>query len=639
MLKHLFSLSLCLVLLLSSCKPKNQQDTLQISSEKELQEHLLFGWNTWHNPHLLTYVLMPEGLAVKLNFRTTFRGQHPYFLDQAYISSPFHKFPEQIIPVAHTYNGRYTELILTFQGLKARIQTASYKDDIFILYTPLEVPEHPPLLILEAGMLYNLKGNVQTKKNLIQADMGPVTYNIAGTKPDSMLPLGLANPYMTYSSENEIGFYTGRVRTQDFIRRFVNNRKEQVLKAKEVYGDLADAYDAQQSLLAWNIIYDPFKHRAITPVSRVWNEDWGGWVLFDWDTYFTAAMFALDNKYHAFANAIAISDEVTESGFVPNFSATLLNEKSYDRSQPPVGSIICKLIYDKYPEKWFLEEVFPNLLSWNRWWPKERDNQGYLSWGSDPHPKGHLSNTKQAAQFESGLDNSPHFDDAVFNEEKNLLELASVDLLSLYIADCNHLALIAEILGKTEEKTELIERSRKYSAKLAELWDEKTGIYRDKDLITNTFSKRLSPTNFYPLLSGVPTQEQAERMINEHFMNPNEFYGEFMLASISKNDPAYKDNSYWRGRIWAPMNFLVYLGLRNYDLPEARKVLAEKSLNLIMKEWRENKRVFENYNAETGVGSDVPNSDGFYSWGGLLSLIALMENGYWEQIPEGQNQQ
>jgi hypothetical protein len=77
------------------------------------------------------------------------------------------------------------------------------------------------------------------------------------------------------------------------------------------------------------------------------------------------------------------------------------------------------------------------------------------------------------------------------------------------------------------------------------------------------------------------------------------------------------------------MNFLVYLGLRNYDLPEARKILAEKSLNLLLKEWNANHRVHENYNSVTGVGGDVTSSDSFYSWGGLLALIPLMEKGYW----------
>jgi len=83
-------------------------------------------------------------------------------------------------------------------------------------------------------------------------------------------------------------------------------------------------------------------------------------------------------------------------------------------------------------------------------------------------------------------------------------------------------------------------------------------------------------------------------MINEHFYNPEEFWGRYILPSIARNDPAYKDNLYWRGRIWAPLNFLVYLGLRNYHLPEARKDLVEKSRDLLLASWIKDKHVFEN---------------------------------------------
>jgi glycogen debranching enzyme len=44
-------------------------------------------------------------------------------------------------------------------------------------------------------------------------------------------------------------------------------------------------------------------------------------------------------------------------------------------------------------------------------------------------------------------------------------------------------------------------------------------------------------------------------MITEHLRNPDEFWGEWVLPSIARNDPAYPDQTYWRGRIWAPMNF------------------------------------------------------------------------------------
>jgi hypothetical protein len=79
------------------------------------------------------------------------------------------------------------------------------------------------------------------------------------------------------------------------------------------------------------------------------------------------------------------------------------------------------------------------------------------------------------------------------------------------------------------------------------------------------------------------------------------------------------------------MNFLVYLGLCNYDLPAARKDLAEKSMKLLMNEWITKHHVHENYNAETGDGDDVISSDAYYHWGALLGMIYMIEN---NQVPK-----
>lgn len=621
-----------LVLLLSSCELTERRiHSTRVNSAEELNDFLLYGWNTWNNPNLLSQVLMPQGLSLRISMRDSYRRGSPYYLDEAYISSPFHRFTEQVEPYNHTYDGSFTDLKISWKGVTARIKTATRRDNIYILYIPEEVPEYPPVLILEAGILWNKGGVLEKKENIIQADMGTKSITIGATRNDSLIPLPLSSPYLSFSSADTLAFFTGRRQSLEWIQDFISDKEQEILEDRSKYGDYQESYNAMQTLLAWNLIYDPFKGRAITPVSRIWNENWGGWVLFDWDTYFTAAMYAVDNKFHAYANALAITNEITEEGFIPNYSGTLLNRKSFDRSQPPVGSLITKMIFDKYGEKWFLESSFENLLTWNRWWEKERDNQGFLSWGSDPHPLGHKANTRVAAMLESGLDNSPLFDSAVFNPEKNMLELASVGLMGMYIADCKALAEIATILEKPEVYDELMQRALRYSAKLGELWDEKSGIYRDLDLVSGDFSDRLAPTCFYPLLAGVPSQAQAERMVKEYLLNPEKFYGEYMIPSISRDDPAFGDNTYWRGRIWAPMNFLVYLGLRNYDLPEARKLLADKSNELLMKEWKNNRRVYENYNAVTGEGPDVRNSDGFYSWGGLLGLIALMEAGYWDE--------
>lgn len=114
-------------------------------------------------------------------------------------------------------------------------------------------------------------------------------------------------------------------------------------------------------------------------------------------------------------------------------------------------------------------------------------------------------------------------------------------------------------------------------------------------------------------------------MINEHYFNPEEFHGEYILPSIARNCPGFSDNDYWRGRVWGPMNFLVYLGMQNYDIADARKDLIDKSYNLLMKNWKKNGGIFENYNSVTGEGDDVYNADGFYHWGALLTFMGFLE--------------
>ncbi len=256
--------------------------------------------------------------------------------------------------------------------------------------------------------------------------------------------------------------------------------------------------------------------------------------------------------------------------------------------------------------------------------------QGYIVLGSNPdNQPANLDDksggTWQGAVFESGLDNSPMYDGTYYNPQTHLLEYADVGMTSMYIADCDALAQIAETLKRPEEAKELKERSSLYRAKLAALWSPQAGMFLNKDLHTGQFNTRLSPTNFYPMMAHAATAEQTRTMIDKHLMNPNEFWGEWVIPSIERNDPAFHDQNYWRGRIWGPMNYLVYLGLLNYEDAAARSAFAQKSYELFLKEWREKGHVHENYNAILGTGDDVFSSDRFYHWGALLGYVEYLQ--------------
>lgn len=595
---------------------------------KRVQSRLARGWNTWHTRNLLCWVKLPAAVALNLGVKS-YCGVKNHVRE-------FQVGQHNVRVGGHAYDGSFSDLSLQVQKTGLRIRTATVNGDLVLLAEPECTAMRKSLLVVEIGMLWNRPGIVSYKNECLYAatDDDEMRCYHTGNAVDDAYVTALS-PYFALELSEAVALSTGKARSLDEVYEIIGRRQRQFESGDHDDGDLNEIYEAIQTCTAWDTIYEPQGRRVVTPVSRQWNANlYGGYALFCWDTFFAAMLASIDNPDLAHANAIEILREQTESGFVPNVSSAT-GRKSRDRSQPPVGSISVLEIYRKYNQQWFLEQTFEPLLTWNRWWVNERENHGVLCWGSSPYDpvvgdrrEYDQQNTRFGAALESGLDNSPMYDDIPFdNHDTHLLQLADVGLMGLYVADCKCLAEIATALGRLAEAKELGDRADAMSTSLQKLWSEEDGIFLNKRLDTGHFVRRLSPTNFYPLLGRVATEKQARRMIDEHFFKPEEFWGDWILPSIARNDPAYTDQDYWRGRIWAPMNWLVYLGLRNYQsLSQARKCLVKKSAALLLKEWREHRHIHENYNADTGSGCDVKNSDHFYHWGGLLGLMKLFDS-------------
>jgi putative isomerase len=598
---------------------------------RALMDRMGSGWNTWYVKSMLAHVLMPEGLVINLGLKEYRGGQH---------LREILKGPINVVPGLRSYDGAYTDLTLTWEDIGLRVQTGLDGDDWVALVTPLAMQKCPALLVAECGLLWNRPGSWRWEGGILRGEAGARRVDLfttAAPVPEGCL--WALSPYLAVSLAGTVGLSTGRARSLADIETILARQRGIEEQRMARYGELAEVARATRAVLAWNTIYDPVRRRVITPVARTWCST-HGWVLFEWDTFFAAYMLSLDNPDLAMANAIAITSEITPEGLVPNF-VNATGFSSRDRSEPPVGAWVCREIYRGHRVRWFLEEVYPNLLTWNRWWWRARRNNGdLLSWGSTPYESVYDAywekngvNERFGASLESGLDNSPMYDDVPFDSSRHVLQMWDVGLNGLYVADCEALADIADVLGRTAEGAELRTRAEAVRAGMsAELWDGPFGLFLNKRVDTGELSRRISPTNFYALLAQAATPGQAERMIREHFYNPAEFWGEWVLPSIARNDPAYPEQSYWRGRIWGPMNFLVYVSLRRCGQAQARLDLVEKSMALLLKSWRSHGHVLENYNAETGdnsVAQGKAGGDSFYYWGGLLGTIALMEAGYY----------
>jgi neutral trehalase len=603
---------------------QNQSSQKETSTKeaKAMSKKLIQGWNTWNTRSVLSQVLLPESFSINL----AIKDHSGNILEETLIGRDHYGSKERVIPGPHAYDGSYTELEFEWHNIKLRVQSASVNNELYLLVSPLNVAPGDSLIITPK-MLWNRIGEIKIDPQMI---VGNTPTNNIKVYVNGNNKIIFSNAIHT-SLEKNISVTSGTSKSVQFVENTIKKAKIKFEIERVKFEKSSEVYNAMQTVLAWTTIYDPNNNRIINPVSRTFSPDW---VLFGWDTYFAAYMLSLNNKQLAYANAIAITKEITAKGFIPNNSQ--YGHKSEDRSEPQVGSIVVREIYRKYQEKWFLKEVYNELLSWNRWRAANRDVDGYLVHGTDPYDYGNsksrsatLSGKMKAAKWESGMDNSPMWDDAIFDSLNHRMLMADVGLMSLYIADCHSLSEIADILGYTNDAKELTARAEKYSKKLETLWDDQFGLYLNKDLVTGKLSYRLTPTLFYPLLAKVPSLNQASRMMKEHFYNDKEFWGEFIMPSVARNDTAFNDNHYWRGRIWAPLNFLVYLGMRNYNLPDAKKDMVEKSKSLLLKTWVSERHVCENYHAETGNGGEANTwSDAFYHWGALLGFMDIMEKGY-----------
>jgi hypothetical protein len=622
----------------------------------KVQEHLARGWNTWDVHSVATQVLLPEGLAIHVGLQHNATLNGDAFLGDALIGR-LEKDAEVVTPGPHSWDGSYTSADYAWKGHKWRVESAHDGYDLVMLVTPLaaeSAPTRPPTVVFSVtAPRYTVYGPYVRGKTGIRVSTDvdavvEVDCTCAEESEEFRSALPVPPPWFAADLTRPVGISTSYYgvtylgprhrRSLAEIQAVIDRQRKAYEQSIKAAGRNGPILDAIETTLGWDTIYEPEKGRVISPVSRVWSVNWGGYVLFDWDTFFAATMASIGDKDLAYANAMEILREETPQGFVPNF-ARAGGWKSADRSEPPVGAITVLGLYEKYHDRWFLSDAFEPLLKWNRWWAAHREMDGYLVWGSDRdnQPENLDDNTRgawQGAVYESGLDNSPMYDASFYNPKTHLLEYADVGLMSLYIADCDALAKMADQLGKTVEAKELREREARYRAKLGTLWDEQAGIFLNKDLHTEQLVKRLSPTNFYPMLARAATPEQAKTMVEKHLMNPKEFWGEWVIPAIERDDPAFPEQNYWRGRIWGPMNYLVYLGLRNYEVAAERKEFAEKSYRLFLKEWSEKGHVHENYNAVLGSGDDVTSSDRFYHWGALLGTIEYMEANRDKESPQ-----
>ncbi|MFP4106540.1 MAG: MGH1-like glycoside hydrolase domain-containing protein, partial [Phycisphaerae bacterium] len=340
----------------------------------ELQNRICSGWNHWNTRSLLSHVHLPEAFAVNLGILSYAK---PGYMKEALLGR------EDVVPGAKAYDGSYSDLTVTYCQTTMRVQTATDGEELVILVEPEKTAHKPALLTIESGVLWNRPGTLTRDGETLTGhfDSGDIVVHTTGRcleEPN----VAAQTPYLAIPLTASVGISTGSQRSLEEIRTIIADQRTRLEESQRKYAHKSETHRAAQACLAWNLIFDPTYDRAVMPVCRIWNLSRGGYVLFCWDTFFAAWLAAMDSKDLAYANCVEVLREKTPDGFVAN-NTQASGRKSFDRSQPPVGSITVLELFKRYGDRWFVEETFEDLLGWNRWWTC-RDYNGYLCWGSTP---------------------------------------------------------------------------------------------------------------------------------------------------------------------------------------------------------------------------------------------------------------
>ncbi len=411
------------------------------------------------------------------------------------------------------------------------------------------------------------------------------------------------------------------------------------VKIRGLYGGVPEAIT---NSLHWTVLYQPGLHRLYVPAGRSWIYPRPDGLPDDWTVssgggFLTALELALESQKLAVDALKAVLETQYPNGNIPNWRGGASG--SADRSQPPIGSFVILKLFERLGDMEMLKQAYPKLQRWHDFWTAPRaaggaprrdgNGDGLLEWGFDAGLVGKSvpsweknASGRMRAGWESGQDDLPDWDDVPFNEETGTLAMNCVDLSSLYALDAWCLAEIASVLSRPVDVERYRDQYEKIKALInAKLWNDKEGLYFDR-YWDGRFSTHKPATSFLPLAAGIPDEARAQRML-KHLLDPKQFWGDFVMPSISRDDPSFRPESQqsWRGAIRPAANYLVYQGLKAYGFDAVATEFARRNAEMFLTSWRSFGLAPESYDSLTGEAG----GDRYQSAGPLAGLMAIEE--------------
>lgn len=352
-----------------------------------------------------------------------------------------------------------------------------------------------------------------------------------------------------------------------------------------------------------------------------------------WDSCFHAITLSHFSPLDAKKELVSLVSKQFDNGLLPHMiywvrdNAHNINWGREDTStitQPPILAYAMLEVYRKAPDVAFLEAVYPPALRYYKYLLAERDPLDHNLVG--------IINPD-----ESGEDDSPRFDaslgvstdaskESLIYHRHRLVDLnracnfnvgmcmaqhfwvCDVPFNSFLVENLRLLARMASILGRDDDEQFCISHADLVAQAMREYMFA-DGVFWSVMNADHQKIRTATWAHFAPLFAGLYTAEEAKVVVRTHLHDETTFRAPCGIRTVSKKEPSYRPDGFWRGPIWFAPHWFVYKGLVRYGFSKDAAWIRDASTRLLEREGFR-----EYYNPETGEGYGARE----FTWGALV---------------------
>lgn len=373
-----------------------------------------------------------------------------------------------------------------------------------------------------------------------------------------------------------------------------------IVKELGLSGDQAQRMEARLRELKENIFHHGVRfYQGREVVTGYMYEE-----LYDWDLYFECLFLAyLGEPRFCRNNVEMFLDQQEESGFIPR-TMGICYPKPRHHFKPFLAQTALLGCRQTGDYRWLDGKYYQRLKQYLHYWfwHCDADKNGLCFWDGSDH---------------SGMDNQ-----ALRLGHIGRMEYEGVDLNTYLVRELQAMEQLALALGREEDAGSFAVQAKTLEEQLnATFWDEAAGFYFDRSEITGQLNRLRTISGFLPLWLGSVPQDRARRLVEEHLVDPEQFWLKYPVATWAKDETGYYQERRggectWMGATWIPTNYMVFQGLRRHGFEEVAHQLASRTLEMMLAE----STTREYYNGETGAGQGL---SPFWGWSSLGYVMAL----------------